>query len=350
MADIARKAGVSKNTVSLALMHSTQIPLATRRRVEKLARQLGYQKSPMLGELMSRLRRGDDDSHRMNLALVNANEAQRAFKSHPTIPSYVKGCRQRAKESGISLDVFWLHDPHLRGHQLVRIFHSRGIRGVLLVGLMRQNRLPSDFLPVIEQFPCVVTGVRTIEPALSFVCVDHHRLVMSAFEQVLKKGYQRPGLVLDRKIDNLVEGRFSAGYLMGQQWIPARQRIRPFYDLTSTENGLVKFKRWLKRTRPDVIFTLYNSTRRWLEQLGLRSPADIGLVQLEWRPKHPEWAGMNQHNEMTGQAALDMLISKIHHDDRGIPAFPTATLIGATWVEGETLRPDATATDSRVHC
>ena len=41
MSDIARRAGVSKNAVSLALRRSAQIPEKTRRRIEKIAQSLG---------------------------------------------------------------------------------------------------------------------------------------------------------------------------------------------------------------------------------------------------------------------------------------------------------------------
>jgi LacI family transcriptional regulator len=36
-----------------------------------------------------------------------------------------------------------------------------------------------------------------------------------------------------------------------------------------------------------------------------------------------------------------MLVSMLHHDEPGVPAFPRATLIGASWVDGVTTRPRA---------
>ena len=41
MSTLARELGVSKNTVSLALRHDPQIPLATRERVLAVAKRLG---------------------------------------------------------------------------------------------------------------------------------------------------------------------------------------------------------------------------------------------------------------------------------------------------------------------
>ena len=48
------------------------------------------------------------------------------------------------------------------------------------------------------------------------------------------------------------------------------------------------------------------------------------------RASHPEIAGMNQHNDAVGEAAVDMVVGQIHRNESGIPAFPRATLIGAS--------------------
>jgi LacI family transcriptional regulator len=47
---------------------------------------------------------------------------------------------------------------------------------------------------------------------------------------------------------------------------------------------------------------------------------------------------MNQHNFVTGEAAVDMVVSQIHNNETGVQEFPRATLIGATWVDGPSVR------------
>ena len=341
MADIAREAGVSKNTVSLALRNDPQIPERTRRKIERIASRLGYCKNATVAHLMAQLRKQRQTGARATLALVNAHLDRRAFAKHPTIPAYVAGCRHRAAQLGYGLDEFWLHDPSLDGATLNAILRARGIRGIVVVGLMRENRLPERFLRTWQEFPSVVTGVRTREPALSFACTDHHDLTRTAVEEAGKLGYQRPGLVLDGVIDDLVDGRFSAGFLIAQRALPARQRLRPFYRIADTRENAAVFERWMGEQKPDVILTLYNEVRDWLRALHLRAPHDIGLMQLEWRASDPEWAGMNQHNDIAGEAAIEMVIAMIQNGESGIPAFPRSTLIGSTWVAG----PSVVATD-----
>lgn len=338
MLDVAREVGVSKNTVSLALRNDPQIPRSTREKIQQAATRLGYQKNPTVGHLMAQLRAGARRGHQANLAILNANADPDAFRSHPTIPTYVAGCCRRASQQGYSLDEFWLGDSQLDGEKLTRIFHSRGIRGALVVGLMNHNRLPERFASLWQNFACVVTGARTQSPALSFACTDHHVLALRATENVLRLGYRRPGLVLDANIDRLIEGRFTAGFQIAQRPLPPAQRLHPFYDDAHAPDRESSFRKWYEREQPDVILTLYHVVRAWLRNLGLDAPADVGLVQLEWRVDHGRWAGMNQHNDIVGEAAVEMLVGMIHNGERGVPASPRATLIGSTWVDGETVR------------
>jgi LacI family transcriptional regulator len=339
MTEIARAAGVSKNTVSLALRGSARISQETRERIAGIAREMGYRSNPTVARLMAELRQNRSPRFQATLAIINGNEDRKALSRHPTIPAYVDGCRRRATQLGYSLDEFWLHEPDMPVARWQSIFRTRNIRGMVIVGLMQRNRLPSHLAELWDEFPAIVTGVRTRDPALSFACSDHHALALAAFEKAMSLGYRRPALVLDGVIDALIEGRFTAGFLTGQsRLLPQRQRTRPFHEVAAARKDITLFSRWLEQTKPDVIFTLYHEVHRWLNDLGRRVPDDIGLIQYEWRPVHGGWAGMDQCNDLVGEAALDMLISMIHHNERGVPEHPRATLIGSHWVDGTTIR------------
>jgi len=338
MAEVAKAAGVSKNTVSLALRGSPRISTATREKIEAVAAAMGYRLNPTVAQLMAELRQNRSPGYQATLALINAHESRDAFSNHPTIPAYVTGCRQRAKQLGYQLDDFWLHEPDLPAARWLSIFRARNIRGVVIVGLMRRNRLPARLAALWDEFPALVTGVRTREPALSFACSDHHALALLAFEKAVALGYRRPALVLDGVIDDLVDGRFSAGFLIGQtRLIPSGQLTRPFFEVAAARTDRAVFSKWFEENQPDVIFTLYHEVERWVRDLGLRVPEDVGLIQYEWRSDHAAWAGMDQRNDLVGAAAVDMLISMVHHNERGVPEHPRATLIGSHWVDGKTV-------------
>lgn len=339
MAEVAKSAGVSKNTVSLALRGSPRISEETRLRIEAVARDLGYRLNPTVAHLMAELRKSRSPGFQATLAMINAHESRDAFSKHPTIPYYVQGCRSRAKQLGYQLDEFWLHESNMPASRWISIFRARNIRGIVIVGLMQRNRLPVHLAPLWDEFPVLVTGVRTREPALSFACSDQHTLALVAFEKAVALGYKRPALVLDGVIDDLIEGRFSAGFLTGQsRLLPLDQRTQPFYDVAAARGNPALFAKWLDENKPDVIFTLYHEVNRWIQDLGLRVPDDIGLIQYEWRADHGAWAGMDQRNDLVGEAAVDLLVSMVHHNERGVPEHPRATLIGSHWVDGTTVK------------
>jgi LacI family transcriptional regulator len=343
MSVIADQVGFSKNTVSLALRDDPQIPAATRRLIRRAADRLGYQPNALVSHLMAQLRAGQTARFQAKLALVNGHRDPKAFRKHATIPAYVLGCERQALKLGYSFDPFWLHDPKLKVDHWTRILRTRGIKGLIIVGLMDQNHLPPHLLPMWRNFPSVVTGVRTRDPALSFSCVDHHDLTVRAFEQALGLGYQRPALVVEERIDELVEGRFSAAMLKAQQLLPARRRIPAFLQIDRARTNRDLFYRWFDRHQPDVLLTLYNIVFPWLADHGLNVPRDVGVIQLEWRASHAEVSGMNQHNDVVGEAAVDMVVGQIHRNESGIPEFPRATMIGATWVDGQSVRRQSAA-------
>ena len=336
MTTIAAELGVSKATVSLALRNSPEVSNAMKQKVREVADRLGYQLNPALGQLLSQIR--NRDHYWATLALINAHARKDSMREHPTIPDYIRGIRERTESLSYRIDYFWLHDPEIQAQRLKSIMYARGIKGALVVGLMRDCNFPEKLLPLAEMMPMVLTGVRTRNPTLPYVCVDHHELALLAVENALRLGYQRPGLVLDTAIDQLVEGRFSAGYLYGQMRLPREQRLHPFYQTKQPERDKTEFRIWLERERPDVIFTLYNDVATWLSELGYRVPDDIGLIQLEWRKSEPHWAGMQQHNDHTGEAAVDTLVGMIHRGETGLGADPRALLIAPSWKDGDTVR------------
>lgn len=334
---IADQVGFSKNTVSLALRGDPSISAATRELIKKTADKLGYQPNAVVSQLIAQLRAGRTTRFQAKLALINANRDPKAFRAHATIPAYVEGCERRGLQLGYTFDPFWLHDPKLKAESLIRILRTRGIKGIIIVGLMEHNQLPAHLGPVWNEFPCVVTGVRTRDPALSFSCVDHHDLVIQAFERALALGYQRPALVVEERIDRLVEGRFSGAMLTAQQGLPAARRVPAFMGDQQPQADGRPFQQWFAQHKPDALLSLYNIVFPWLKEARRRVPQDVGVIQLEWRASHPEIAGMNQHNDAVGEAAVDMVVGQIHRNEAGIPAFPRATLIGASWVEGSSV-------------
>ncbi|MCX7869398.1 MAG: LacI family DNA-binding transcriptional regulator, partial [Terrimicrobiaceae bacterium] len=72
MSEIARAAGVGKATVSLALRDDPRLRPETRARIQRVARELGYQRNAVVANLMAQLRASRDPKFQATLALLNA--------------------------------------------------------------------------------------------------------------------------------------------------------------------------------------------------------------------------------------------------------------------------------------
>jgi hypothetical protein len=47
-------------------------------------------------------------------------------------------------------------------------------------------------------------------------------------------------------------------------------------------------------------------------------------------------SGINQNNRIIGRTGVDMLIAKMHANERGVPTTPRCTLVDGRWVAGMT--------------
>lgn len=98
------------------------------------------------------------------------------------------------------------------------------------------------------------------------------------------------------------------------------------------------FERCLSRNRPDSTITVSTPVAGWLQDLGLRCPADIGLANVDLRPKMIGTTGIDQNSLLVGAASVDLLVSLVRHNERGIPVVPRIVLIEGGFVSGQTTK------------
>ena len=75
-----------------------------------------------------------------------------------------------------------------------------------------------------------------------------------------------------------------------------------------------------------------------LAHTGYGVPKDFGLATTSAVQGSPV-AGINQNSDEIGRAAIQLLISLIHHNERGIPRVRREVLVEGEWVDGATLPP-----------
>ena len=312
MQDIADELGISKGSVSLALSDSKKISEDTKIKVRKLAMELGYKRNALVSSVMAGLKSAKNNQFLETIVLINANKSEDAPTKYPIFSKYIDGIRTEAKELGYAIYDVWLHNKRLNASKLQRILESRGIRGGIIIGHVDDNILPDKFSAIWQNFKFVSAGLKTFNPILDFISADKFLIAHYATKKIIERGYKRPALILASHIDELVEGRFIGGFLRAQLDLPEEDRIPPFLNIEEAEKSPKILYDWLKARKPDVIFSISNSTSEWFREKATAVPQDLPVIHLERKSGKNEWIGIDQNYEMVGRIAVRKLFTALN--------------------------------------
>jgi LacI family transcriptional regulator len=335
MSIIARKAGVGKATVSLALRNDPRLRPETRERIQEIARSMGYQANAVVSNLMAQLRAGRDPRYQSTLAILNAANTREGMSLSRTSKNFIKGVKEHSAGLGYGTDEFWLYEPNLCPERLRQILRTRNIRGAIIAGVTDHRKVPREFDPLWQDLACVVIGIRPESPELHFACNDHYSTARHAGLELKKLGYRRPGFVMDAVTEEITEYRFSAGLFSNKAFGDFSERV-PWFEFSVDREAA--FQVWLRTHKPDVLVTIHPEIRGWVKKAGLQCPKEIGLLHLDVSTDTEGWSGMDQNNEAVGALAVDIVIAQLHRNEAGLPAQPICMMTESRWISGTTLR------------
>jgi LacI family transcriptional regulator len=344
--DVARVAGVHNTTVSLALRNSPAIPEPTRKRIQEIAEQLGYQPDPVLRALVA-YRNGRMAQRRKDtLAYVTNWDTRWGWRAIPGHEQAWQGAQRKAAEFGYQLEHFWLGEPDLTPRRLSDMLFHRGVTGVLLASQLPLKGGLDDF--DWSRLCAVKIGTRPQAPALHRVTSDHAGIVRLAMRGVLAAGYRRIGFVLPQWWDELADHAWSAGFQLEQRRLPIDTRIPllsgwsraaagPDASGLSELTAIEALERWYRKHRPEVIVGYDSTVLGRVERAGLAVPRDVGYVDLSADRNDHRLAGVCPHGERVGEIAVEALSGYLQQNLFGLPDVPTTTLVEGGWVAGRSL-------------
>ncbi len=333
LADIAEATGLSKGAVSCALRNSPMVSKQTCKRVQAVAKTMGYKKNELVSALMSKMRKGTVGGFLETIAVINGNLDEFALERHPTLPRYYQGIKEEAERLGYAINEFWLHSPDFKCGKISKIFRSRGIRGGIVLGHSFCNTLPDDFNNLLHDFYFVSAGIRTYNQSLEVVASDDFLISYNAYTQVSKLGYKRIGIILEEWIDDLVGGTLIGGFLRANLKT-SLPYIEPFLEVEKSSNFKTKLESWISQNNPDAILYLLNTTRDFLKTNPLIKKKKIKLVQLERRGNFENWMGVEQNNDLVGKVAVRRLADMLNRNSVRVGENSNMiTLVKPTWVD-----------------
>jgi DNA-binding LacI/PurR family transcriptional regulator len=330
---IAERVGVSRMTVSQALRDDGRIAEATRERVRAAARELGYEPNPRLGTLMSETARTRHGVPGEPLAFMTSEPTREGWTRYDS--ATYANIEQRAAEHGCRLEPWWIADPDMTPARVNRIIWSRGIRGVIIPNVSGQffadwgGTLPIEW----DRFCTVEIGGSLRKPAINHVQHDHQAGLFMTLERLEGLGYRRIGLCLRTEDDQRTHHRWSGAYLVWRRLKAYETELQP---LIVEEFEPVAVRRWIRKNRLEAIISPgVLPFREW----GLRVPEKLGFASLDlWGERAASVAGIDQHPGELAAAAVDMLMTLLWRNQRGVPEHPMSLIIPGSWVAGETVR------------
>jgi DNA-binding LacI/PurR family transcriptional regulator len=113
---------------------------------------------------------------------------------------------------------------------------------------------------------------------------------------------------------------------------------------TDIDAGRPALREWIRTYRPDVIITAGSYMLGWLRSEGYDVPGDIALayVSLSRATPHGDPAlqsmgGIDQAFKQQGAVALDMLLSQMVTNQKGLPTERKRIFIEGEWTPGWSL-------------
>jgi len=332
--DIAKKTGHHYSTVSLALRGELRIPAGTRARIVRAAEELGYRPDPMVQALASYRTATRPSSYHATLAWV-VNDAQTVLRRDYNFRDWLDGAARRAEELGYKVEEFLLRTHGMTPDRMARMLRSRGIDGIL-VAPQPNRRVRARIRMDWSSFAAVSFGYTLASPALHRVTSHHSRAVRTTMRRLLSLGYRRIGLCVHRLWNARIDGGWVGGYF---------SETREDRRLASVEPLLVagwepeRVGRWIAANRLDaVVLDEPGFVPRIERELGIAVPARLGAAVLQSPGGERGVSGIDQQGEEIGRSAVDLLVSLLRMNRRGLPPIAHNLMIEGTWFEGSTLR------------
>lgn len=333
---IAASLGISQATVARALQGSPLVTQETRNRVEEAAHRLGYRPNPMVTSLMERIRSGKQVHNPGSIAILIDSESEHDW--HGGGEAYrlqLEGYIRRANLRGYNTECFYLRKSGMSDESIDRIIYTRGFSGIILAGPDRLQKTSFQFQ--WERYAVASVSYEWNNLPIDRASSDFRMNTITAFTQLLQRGYERIGLALPSCAFNPRDSNWLAGYLSSQYRLPRSAQIPVFEGDVATGAGKL-FRKWYDRWKPDALLCLLGEELMWMQEMGLSPEKDMALVCLN-RPSDSAFSGVEENNVLVGELACDIVVNHIIHNERGLATNPRLILVQGTWVDGNTLPP-----------
>ncbi|MBZ0285730.1 MAG: LacI family transcriptional regulator [Anaerolineae bacterium] len=307
--DIAKKAGVSRSTVSRVINKEPYVSEKTRQRVLAVIEQEGFSPNPAARALVTQ--------RTFIIGVVIPGNIDVFFTDNSYYPMLLQGIAVAAHERDFAL-LLWLGQSHDdRDHFTRKVLGNRQMDGLVIASLQSDH-------PLIVSLPDFKVPLVTVDrpemfyEQISYVTVDNVRAAIEAVSHLISLGRRRIAHITGHL--TITDGQDR---LLGYRRALEQAGI-PFDPLLvhegnfSYEQGYEGMKRLLA-SQPDALFaagdTIAMGALQALREAGLRVPEDVAIVGFddldEAFESKPPLTTVRQPVQQKGAQAAHLLIDLI---------------------------------------
>ena len=324
--DVAKRAGVSRSTVSLVLNHSPLVKEETRRLVEQVIHEINYVPNSNARGLSARVT-SNLGVIMMKDYLPESTQVSYDSDQHIGLCSYniFNGIMAglTGTDYGLITEAFCLNaDAPL----LPRLVTEKRVDGLFVVG----RPYTPEFLNALHEagLPLVLTGVGCYEKEFDSVYADPGEGITLAMRELLNTGHKNICLL---NCSSRVDSRDLRGEAFRRALTEAGLPFLEKWDiLSSSNNGASAYKAfrafWEAGSRPDAIAAANGQSAlgamRYLYEIGVRVPDEISIIAYEDSSvcgyATPALTSVNIRKEEMGRQAAQCLLQRIRDPEREI--------------------------------
>ena len=309
--DIAKKAGVSRSTVSRVINRQPDVRETVRQRVLAVIEETGFHPNAAARTLASQR------SFTIGLVLP---KGVGAFFSDPYFPLLTQGIAQSCNQNDFTLGLFILDSIEDEDRTFPRISRKGLLDGILVQAGSNGDTLIERL--VKADIPSVILGRPMNPQGVNYIDVENRKAARQAMDHILSLGRTRIATILGPELSTVSMDRKS-GYLdaISASGVALDEHLMISTEFSET-GGYLSMKK-LFAQHPDALFAasdaLAYGAMRAIREQGLRVPEDIAVVGFDDLPVSPH---TTQEIQLTtihqpvlefGIKAVELLIDRIEN-------------------------------------
>lgn len=314
--DIAQKAGVSIALVSYVMNgkeKESRVGEEIAKKIKEIAKELNYQPNHLAKSLRS------GKTHTIGLIIADI--------SNPFFANIARVVEDEAKRNGYTVIIGSCDENADKSWDLLNVLINRQVDGFIIVSsensenqvyYLKERNIP--FVLLDRHFPDIQTD---------FVATNNYKASYDAGVHLVKRGYQRIGLVAYKSdmfhMAERIRGykqalkdsqiRFEEGWLKEVRFENIEKEVREAIDEITSPDQKVDA----------LIFATYGlaiNGLKYLNELRLKVPYDLGIVSFGQAEVFDLYycpiTYLRQPLELLGKTAVQYLIGKLKNPDEGM--------------------------------